>query len=648
MKLNRIIILFFAVAFGIAVSAQKIMPYRLVTVSNSQWCNPKEIGEVQHEIDLMVKNGFNGIIIGSYKFMPTYFVDYSNSKYPEAVQFDIKKVNQNVETLRDNMKYAKRKGIQYIVSGSYSNYAPANFWKAHQKELNPNGIFNRLLANSHQSEMYKSAMSDGKSDVIQAQQWGNPYYKDFFCYSTRLMLDVLPELNGFLNAYAENAWNYNLETLKADTWKTWKECVNYEKTNDEFVDYGTTLYKILKEKRGNNFVFGLRDWYVKPADLKRIDIEPGKLLISIKYGGYDQPIVNYPPWAKDLLDQGLSVLIDFQGYDAENPHPLYWYDNSFDFQMIKNIENAGFPGIVYHDFTSRSKKDGLDNPIRLVTRETFGAALNHRQFTEKDAISFLQHSYGNASGELIQSLKHVTHSQETLIKLQPSWFWQGDGLTPGGLTDRRVWHFIDNPEGPVGMDFARQNVVAVPLYSQSIIKNNLDTKTKEWHALGKITPLQALDSMILEANKAVKCAENARKLQSPGGSNKNEIIASAYINRVVIMRDAAFTKAVIDYLASGGQFDGKYNNDMTRLNTGISLEKQMVEELKTTIRYDLVLRELCKKYAPRREEMRSSKGYDHCVRLAKVMEIKLEVPDEYDELVKSTILSTSKLIENKK
>lgn len=646
MKLSKILVLFFVIICYTAISAQKIMPYRMVTVSNSQWCDPRQSDVVQHEIDLMIQNGFNGVIIGSYKFMPTYFVDYARTKYPEAEQFDIKKVNQNIETLRANMQYAKQKGIQYIVSGSYSNYAPTNFWKVHQAELNPNGIFNRLLDNSHQNDLYKSAMT-GKGDIIQAQQWGNSYFKDFFCYSTRLMLDVLPELNGFLNAYAENAWTYNLDKLKEDKWKSWKECVNYEKTNDEFVDYGNTLYKILKEKRGDNFVFGLRDWYVKPADLKRIEIEPGKLLISIKYGGYDQPIVNYPPWAKDLLDQGFSVLIDFQGYDAENPHPLYWYDNAFDFQMIKNIENAGFPGIVYHDFTTRSKGD-LGNPIRLLTRETFGAALNHKKFNKTDAITFLQFYYGKASEQLIQSMLDVTHSQEYLIKLQPSWFWQGDGLTPGGLTDRRVWHYIDNPEGPVGMDFARQNVVAVPLYSQSIINKNVDLKTKEWQKSGKITPLQAIDSMISDANKAVKSVELARKQQSPVNSNKSEIIASTYINRVVILRDAAFTRATIYYLASGGQFDGKYNNDMTKLNTGINLTKEMMDELSITMRQDLVLRELCKKYAPRRSEMRSAKGYDHCVRLAKVMGLKLEVPDENDELVKTNVLSISKLIENKK
>lgn len=646
MKSN--IIFIYAGLFGcfLSVTAQHVMPFRFVTVSNSQWCDPKQMTVVQNEIDLMVQNGFNGVIIGSYKFMPTYFVDFSKTDYPEAVQFEQKKINQNVETLRSNMQYARKKGIEYVVSGSYSNYAPTNFWKAHQQELNPGGIFNRLLANSHQSDLYNGAMT-GKSDVVQGQQWSNPFFKQFFCYATRLMLDVLPELNGFLNAYAESAWSYNLETVKADKWKTWKECVDYAITNDEFVDYGNSLHAILKEKRGDNFVIGLRDWYVKPADLKRIDVEPGKLLISIKYGGYDQPIVNYPPWAKDLLDEGFAVLLDFQGYDAENPHPLYWYDNAFDHQMIKNIRDAGFLGIVYQDFKSRSKGD-LGNPVRLLTRETFGAALNNRKFSEEDAIAFLRPYYGKASEALLRSMTQVAHAHEMLIKSQPSWFWQGDGLTPGGLTDRRVWHYIDHPDAPDRMGFARQEVVSVQSFSQAIIDNNVENKSKEWHTEGKITPIQAIDAMINDANKAVEFAEIARKQNSPSGSNKNEIIASAYINQVLMLRDAEFTKATIYYLASGGQFDGKYTNDMSRLNTGVFMQKEVIDALLSSIRHDLVMRELCRKYAPRRPEMRSAKGYDHCVRLAKVMDVKLLVPDENDEQVKQRVLAFSKLIENKK
>ncbi len=605
------------------VGAQTLMPYRMVTVSNSQWCDPQQKELVEKEIDKMADCGFNIINIGSFKFMPTWFVNYENTDYPEACQFSAGKVAQNVKTVRSNMRYAKLKGFK-VVTASYSNYAPTNFWKAHQQELNPNGLYNRLLTESHQNDLYCRAM-EGKSDVVQAQQWRNPCFRNFFIYSTRLVLDVLPELDGFLNAYAESAWTYDEGKLRDNQWKNWKECVDYEGTNDDFVDYGNTLNRILKEKRGDDYLIGLRDWYVKPVDLMRMDINPTQLIISVKYAGYDQPLVNYPLWAKDLLDVGFCVLLDMLVYDAENPHPLYWYDNEFDRQMIRNVEEAGFPGIVYHDFMAKSKGD-LQNPIRLLTQKTIGSALTHEKFSEDDALMFLTTYYGKAAASLLKSLKSVSLSQELRIKLMPAWFWQGDGLTPGGLSEGRFWKYKDNPEAPVGMEFVRQEVVSVLDYSQAIIDGNMKKKEQEWKAAGKKNPLIALDQMLLEADKAVEAALEARKKSSPKHTNKEEIVASAVINKVVALRDAAFTRSAIAYFASGGQYDGKYNNDYTRLDTGVDQTDICVEELKESIRLDLVMRELCRRYAPRRPEMRSAKGYDFSKRVAKICGHPLIIP----------------------
>lgn len=637
----KIHILFFLLLISVSsVRAQKVMPYRIVTVSNSQWCDPRQKEAVEKEIDKIADCGFNVIDIGSFKFMPTWFLDYENTDYPEACQFSQKKVAQNVETIRSNMRYAKKKGLK-IVSASYSNYAPANFWKAHQKELNPDGIYDRLLKESHQNDLYKRAMT-GKGDVVQAQQWANPYFKEFFVYSTRLMLDALPELDGFLNAYAESAWTYDENKLREDTWKSWKECVNYAKTNDDFVDYGNTLNRILKEKRGDDFLIGLRDWYVKPADLKRMDIDPAKLIVSVKYAGYDQPLVNYPLWAKDLLDAGFCVLLDIHVYDAENPHPLYWYDNQFDHQMIRNAEEAGFPGIVYHDFTAKSKGD-LQNPVRLLTQKTIGSILNHKKFDEKDAVAFLKPYYGAASASLLESMKAVTRSQEARIKLMPAWFWQGDGLTPGGLSEGRFWKYKDDPGAPAGMEFVRQGVVSVLDYSQAIIDNNLDQKKKEWKSAGRTTPLEAIGQMQKDADAAIEAALKARKEKSPKDTNKEEIIASAIINKLVIQRDAAFTRSAIAYFASGGQYDGKYCNDYSRLNTGVDQTDICLKEMEESVYRDLIMRELCRKYAPRRPEMRSAKGYDFSKRVAKVCGKKLTVPQITETDMKPFI----DLIENK-
>ena len=41
-----------------------------------------------------------------------------------------------------------------------------------------------------------------------------------------------------------------------------------------------------------------------------------KLVISVKYAGYDQPLVNCPPWGKTLLDAGYSVILDLLVFDA--------------------------------------------------------------------------------------------------------------------------------------------------------------------------------------------------------------------------------------------------------------------------------------------------------------------------------------------
>ena len=74
-------------------------------------------------------------------------------------------------------------------------------------------------------------------------------FRDFFLWSTSRALDLLPELDGFLNAYAEAAWTYDIEKVRSDTWESWKECVDYDKTDSCFVDYSNRLAHMLREKR---------------------------------------------------------------------------------------------------------------------------------------------------------------------------------------------------------------------------------------------------------------------------------------------------------------------------------------------------------------------------------------------------------------
>src|SRR5208282_4635460 len=211
---------------------------------------------------------------------------------------------------------------------------------------------------AHQSDIYSNTLA-GRDNIIPQQQWTNPLFKKIFMDSTSLMLDAIPELDGFLNAYAEAAWTYDLKKLKENHWDksdgywdmgSWKDFVDYKATEDCFVDYSDSLYQLLKQKRGDRLFFGLRDWYVTPEMLKRIHIPAKQLVIAVKYSGFDQPLVNYPPWGKPLLDDGYSVILDIQEFDAENPHPIYWYDHDIITQTFSNIIAAGFTGVTYIGF----------------------------------------------------------------------------------------------------------------------------------------------------------------------------------------------------------------------------------------------------------------------------------------------------------
>ncbi|MEI3554492.1 MAG: hypothetical protein V8Q54_07545 [Alistipes senegalensis] len=164
------------------------------------------------------------------------------------------------------------------MTRSYSHYAPYKFWCAHQQELNPDGVFDRLLRKAHQNDMFQKALAGKSPNCVPQQQWTNDLFRDFFLWSTSRALDLLPELDGFLNAYAEAAWTYDIEKVRSDTWKSWKECVDYDKTDSCFVDYSNRLAHMLREKRGDDWFFGMRDWYVKPEVMQQLDIPREKLV----------------------------------------------------------------------------------------------------------------------------------------------------------------------------------------------------------------------------------------------------------------------------------------------------------------------------------------------------------------------------------
>lgn len=89
------------------------MKYRFVTAGQNTWCDPQKEPEVSTEIDRIIADGFIAIAIGTYKFMPMHFVDYSKTKYPEAAEFETAKVEQNVATLRRHNTRAVRWAVAW-------------------------------------------------------------------------------------------------------------------------------------------------------------------------------------------------------------------------------------------------------------------------------------------------------------------------------------------------------------------------------------------------------------------------------------------------------------------------------------------------------------------------------------------------------
>lgn len=602
------------------------MRYRMATVNEKIWCDPRHDTEVGQEIDRIVAAGFNGLSIGTYKFMPMHFVDYRRTKYPEAQEYGAEKVRQNVATLRKNIRLAKSKGVQLFVSRSYSHYAPYKFWQAHQAELNPGGLFTPLLARAHQSDIYQKTLA-GKDNIIPQQQWTNPLFRQFFLESTALMLDALPELDGFLNAYAEAAWTYDIGKLQANTWKSWKEAVDYAATDLQFVDYANALYRLLENKRGDRLFFGLRDWYVKPEVLQRLTMPRGKVVISVKYAGYDQPLVNYPPWGRALLEDGYSVILDLLVYDAESPHPLYWYDRDIVSAMFRNIYAGGFSGVMYQDFTVKGI-DSPTNPIRLLTQKTVGAAMRGHDFAPADAVEFLRPYYGDGTADLLSSLKQVAVARAAMIKLCPAWFWQGDGLTPGGPQTLRFWMLMDHPEAPAGMAFVRQDVVGVREYVARVLAGGaaLARAQDGWRQAGRKTPPEVMSLLQASGEEAVNAAVRARQKAPPRAPYIQDMVASAVIHQQLVWRDVAFIRAALAFYASGGEFDDKYNLERALQPTGIDRRAECVAALRALIGHDEILRQLCLEHAPRRRATRSKNDYAFEKKVAAILGEKLEIP----------------------
>ena len=477
--------------------------------------------------------------------------------------------------------------------------------------------------------MFQKALAGKSPNCVPQQQWTNDLFRDFFLWSTSRALDLLPELDGFLNAYAEAAWTYDIEKVRSDTWESWKECVDYDKTDSCFVDYSNRLAHMLREKRGNDGFFGMRDWYVKPEVMQRLDIPREKLVLSVKYAGYDQPLVNYPPWGKQMLDEGYGVVLDMHVYDAEYPHPVYWYDNDIVNRIFDNVRTGGFTGIVYQDYTLRGE-DSADNPVRRLTQLTVAGAMNRKPWSDADAEKYLAKTYRKAAPHVLQSLKAAAHAQEQFIKLMPAWFWRGDGLSVGGLQPLQFWQMFDNPEAPAGMAFVRQEAVGVPEYCTAWRTGNRSDEelAAKYHAEKRLTPPDVLREMTACADRAVAEAEKARAAGPANAPYLKDIIASAYLHRTLCQRNAALVEAALFFYKSGYVYNGKYEPSRERVHTeGPEYGAECIAALERYIQRDYLMRRIMLDYSPRRRTLRHANTYSAEKKVAGVLKREIDTED---------------------
>lgn len=623
--------------------------HRIAPVDVSSWITDSKSLQVHDEIDRMAEGGINMVIVGSFKFMPMYFVDYSGTEYSAASQMTQAHISSYRQTIRENIEYAHSKGIK-VLSGSYSHYCPFNLWRAKQDELNPDGVFtDAWLLSVHQDDVFQSALDGSEDGVVPHQQWNNRYFKDFFVWSTRKMLDEIPELDGFLNCYAESAWTYDIEKLKSGASESSSRDMTL--TNADFVDYVNTLYDILLEKKGSadNFEIGIRDWYMDMNLLSETHVPKSKMIISVKYGGYDQPVVAVPEWGMELIGKGFNVIFDMLVYDAEFPHPIYWYDASFVNDIFDNLRSKGVSGFAYQDYRSKSKNDEA-NPIRLLTQKTVAANIAGGRFSHSDANAYMVGIYGDGGSEMLSSLEHVTSALADNVKLTPAWFWQGDGLTVGGLGYPRPWKYADNDADHGGrMESIRKDIVGVPEYCEAAIKDvtargHLDGMIAQWHGEGRRTPFEAAESMLKDAEDALDEMVEARS-KGAKGERFGEIFASSVLNQQLVIRDVNLMLGTLYFVLSGGTIDGTAQSATSSRdkmkNTGLHKETEAVNCFKEHVYRDLMLRELSARFAPRRPNLDDAKGYTYVTKPCNAMGRSFNIPSidqselqKYIDLVK--------------
>jgi hypothetical protein len=251
-----------------------------------------------------------------------------------------------------------------------------------------------------------------------------------------------------------------------------------------------------------------------------------------------------------------------------------------------------------------------------------------RAFAPADAVEYLRPYYGDGAADLLASLQQVSLARAEMIKLCPAWFWQGDGLTPGGPQTLRFWMLMDHPEAPVGMAFVRQDVVSVKDYAAAVRAGDaaLQQAKTDWRAAGKKTPLDVIRSMQVCGDEAIAAVLRARQKAPAAAPYMQDIVASAVIHQQLVRRDVAFLQAALAFYESGGEYDDKYVLEKAMRPSSLDRRAECIAELRALIAHDEILRQLCLDFAPRRRATRSKNDYAFEKKIAAIVGGALAIP----------------------
>ena len=261
---------------------------------------------------------------------------------------------------------------------------------------------------------------------------------------------------------------------------------------------------------------------------------------------------------------------------------------------------AGFSGFTSLDYINRG--DIPDNPIKLLYQKHTSAAMNNLSFTVEDAENFLMPYFGKASQYILESLENITKAQENYIKLLPSWFWRGDGLSPTGICPQAYWMFMDNPEAPDRMGFIRQNAVGIQEFVLAAKKGTqeFEKAKSKWKQEKRMTPIEVISLMQKCADDAITAMEKARMAADRNCHRiLKDLIANAYVHKVLVDRSEAFIRSALYFYLSGYIWDGQYVRNTDRQDSLYDFTEQCRSQVDKFMEYEVLFRELRQRYCRR-------------------------------------------------